>query len=39
LKKDDVHNTGNATDIVWVKAGDVACVDFSGLGSVRLTIE
>jgi 2-keto-4-pentenoate hydratase len=39
LKKDDIHNTGTATDIVWVKAGDVACADFSGLGSVRLAIE
>ena len=39
LKAGDIHNTGTATDIIWVNAGDVATAYFSGLGSVTLFIE
>ena len=39
LKAGDIHNTGTATDIIWVKSGDDATVDFHGLGSVSLSVE
>lgn len=39
LKKGDIHNTGTATDIIWVKPGDKASAKFSGLGLVMLSIE
>jgi 2-keto-4-pentenoate hydratase len=39
LKAGDIHNTGTATDIIWVKSGDEATVEFHGLGSVKLSVE
>jgi len=39
LKSGDIHNTGTATDIIWVNAGDVATATFSDLGSATLVIE
>jgi len=39
LKQGEIHNTRTATDIAWVKPGDIAVAEFSGLGEVELTIE
>ena len=39
LKAGDIHNTGTATDIIWVNPGDIATATFSSLGSVTLIIE
>ncbi|MEM7292609.1 MAG: fumarylacetoacetate hydrolase family protein [Pseudomonadota bacterium] len=38
LRAGDIHNTGTATDIVWVNPGDHATAYFSGLGDVSLSI-
>ncbi len=38
LRKGDIHNTGTATDIIWVNAGDEATAEFSELGNVTLAI-
>ena len=35
----DIHNSGTATEIYWMTAGDDARAEFEGLGSVRLSIE
>ena len=39
LKRGDIHNTGTATDIIWVNPGDEAVATFSGIGETSLTIE
>lgn len=39
LKSGDIHNTGTATDIIWIKPGDTATANFEGLGSVSLTLK
>lgn len=39
LKQGEIHNTRTATDIAWVKPGDIAVAEFSGLGEFELTIE
>lgn len=39
LKQGDIHNTGAAADLFWVRAGEAACAVLSSLGSVRVTIE
>lgn len=39
LKTGDIYNTGTATDIFWVKAGDKATAKFSELGTVSVIIE
>ena len=38
LASGQIHNTGTATDILWVKAGDQATAIFSDLGAVSLAI-
>ena len=38
LRAGEIHNTGTATEIYWVTAGD-AHAEFERLGSVRLSIE
>ncbi len=39
LKAHDIHNTGTATDIIWIEPGDEAVARFEGLGEVRLRLE
>ena len=39
LKAHDIHNTGTATDIIWIEPGDEAVARFEGLGEVRLVLE
>ena len=39
LRAGEIHNTGTATEIYWVTAGDDAHAEFEGPGSVRLIIE
>jgi 2-keto-4-pentenoate hydratase len=39
LRAGDIHNTGTATEIYWVTAGDEARAEFEGLGSVSLNME
>ena len=39
LRAGEIHNTGTATEIDWVTAGDDAHTEFEGPGSVRLSIE
>ena len=38
LKAGHIHNTGTATDIIWIEPGDEAVARFEGLGGVRLTL-
>lgn len=38
LRAGQFHNTGTATEIIWVKPGDVAQAEFAGLGVVDLEI-
>jgi 2-keto-4-pentenoate hydratase len=39
LKKEEIYNTGTATDIFWVKANDKATAEFSEWGAVSVIIE
>ena len=34
-----IHNTGTATDIIWLQPGDAAVASFDGLGEVHLTLD
>jgi len=38
LKSGDIHNTGTATEIIWIEPGDTATASFEGLGSVKLEL-
>jgi 2-keto-4-pentenoate hydratase len=38
LKAGDIHNTGTATDIIWIEPGDTAVASFDGLGAVHLEL-
>ncbi len=37
LKAGDMHNTGTATDIYWINAGDDVVAEFVGLGTTELS--
>ena len=39
LKAHEIHNTGTATDIIWIEPGDEAVARFRGLGNVQLKLE
>ena len=39
LKAHHIHNTGTATEIIWIEPGDEAVARFEGLGEVRLRLE
>jgi 2-keto-4-pentenoate hydratase len=38
LRAGDLHNTGTATDIIWLQPGDSAVATFEGLGEVSLRL-
>lgn len=38
LNASDIHNTGTATDIIWIEPGDEALARFEGLGEVSLKL-
>lgn len=39
LRAGDIHNTGTATDIIWMRQGDAAVATFKGLGEAALSLE